>query len=139
MADPTGLINGSKYLLYKNLQGGDSQLVGAITVNSSTYSRDVIDLTNKASQEHRELMDGDEGTKSAEHSVDCLFSDDTAYREMREAYDTGLIETYTIHFGNGKTQDFNFKVSAMSDSSEVDNPASTSVTLMSSSNFIQEA
>lgn len=139
MPNPSGLLNGSKYVLHKSLQGGGTQLIGALVVNSSTYNREAIRLENKAAQDYREFLDGDEGVKTAEHTCDVLFSDDVAYQEVREAYSTGLIETYIIHYGNGSTQSFNFKVTNMSDSNGQDEASSTSVTFMSSDSFVQEA
>jgi predicted secreted protein len=137
--NPTGIVNGSKYLLYKTLSGGGTQLVGGLLANSSTYTRDGIDITNKTSQQFRELMDGDEGVKYSEHSCEVVFSSDAAYLEMRDDFKTGTIRDYVLHYGDGKTQTIPFKITNMSDSAERDTTANTSVTLASSSEFVRES
>jgi len=134
MANPDGLKNGQKGLLRKTLTNGTQMIIGGLVTNSQTFNREAIEVTNKSSEQYRTYLDGDEGTKSGEHSCSVLFSSDTAYRELRTDFLTGRISAYMVDF-DGDIANFRFKVTSMSDSAENNAAVSTDVTFQSSDSF----
>lgn len=115
---------------------GTQLVIGALVSNSSNYQRNALDITTKSDPDFRQMMDGDEGTKTIDHSVEVLFSSDTAYQAMRNDYFTGDIVTYIIDYG-AKSDDFLFKVTNFSDENAQNASVSTPLTLTSSDSFGQ--
>lgn len=131
MAAPTGLINGTKVLL---LKGASDQVIGAIVSNSASYSRALIEVTNKSSEQFRELLTGDEGTRTVDFNCECFFSSDATYQAMRTAWKTGAIDEYKLAVdGVIKTQKFYASVENFSDSFNLNEAVKTTFTLKSSS------
>ena len=133
MANPTGILSGSKVLL-KAVISGQQVVIGGLTTNSSTYATEVIDITNKSASEHRSLLTG-EGHQTLDHSCECLFSSDTAYQTIRTRYFAKSVDEYIVDYGD-RSEKYKFQISNMADTLENNSAASTSITLTSSGDIM---
>jgi predicted secreted protein len=133
MANPAGIVNGTKSLFKINTGSGQVVIGGEVT-HSRTYNRESIDTTNKSSDQYRTMLDGDEGTKSLDISLDVLYSDDPAYQFLRGMYFSGA-NTAAEYVVGGLTGTCTVKVTGMSDTADRDGAVSTSFTIMSTGTF----
>jgi predicted secreted protein len=133
----TGAINGTKVLLKRKMSDGTQLVIGALVSNSSNYQRNALDITTKSDPDFRQMLDGDEGTKTIDHNVEVLFSSDTAYQAMRNDYFTGDIVSYFLVLDDSTDNEaeFKFKVTNFADENAQNASVSTSVTLTSSDSF----
>jgi len=129
MANPTGIINGSKVLL-KTFVGGQQVVVGGLLTNTSNYNNELIDISNKSDPDFRYFLEG-EGEQSLDHSCDCLFSSDAAYQLIRTRWQTKTIDAYIVDYGD-KSEQYDFAVSSLGDNANKNEAANTSITLTSS-------
>ena len=84
MANPTGIVNGTKVLIQIDTGGGYVDVCGEAS-HTITFNNELIDITNKCSEEVRSLLAG-EGQQSFDMSVDALYSDDAALQFLRASY-----------------------------------------------------
>jgi predicted secreted protein len=133
MANPAGIVNGTKVLFKVNTGSGFVVIEGEST-HSMSFNREAIETTNKSSDQYRTYLDGDEGTKSIDVTVDSLYSDDAAYQFLRAKYFDGAIFPAERVIGS-LTTTVSCKVTAMSDTADRNNAVSTSFTLNSSGAF----
>jgi predicted secreted protein len=130
-------LNGTKVLLKKAMSDGRQLVIGAGQSNSSNYQRAAVEYNTKSDPDYRYYLDGDEGTKSADHTFDVLFSSDEAYQEVREDFHSGNIGTYFLVPGDDtdKEAEFKFKVSNFTDAPDRNTATTTSITFTSSDSF----
>lgn len=130
-------INGTKVLLKKQMADNTQKVIGALVSNSSNYQRNAVVINTKSDPDYRNILDGDEGTKTVDHEVNVLFSSDSAYQEMRSSYQSGEIGTYFLVFDDASEEEaeFKFKVSSMSDENNGNATVATQLTLTSSDSF----
>jgi hypothetical protein len=128
-------LNGTKVLLKKVMSDGRQLVIGAGQSNSSNYQRAAVEYNTKSDPDYRYYLDGDEGTKTADHTFDVLFSSDEAYQEVREDFHSGNIGTYYLDYGDEFAQDFLFKVTAFNDTNDRNTSSTTSITFTSSDSF----
>ena len=130
MANPTGLINGTKYLL---LLGKTP--IGAVFTSSQSYTKSLIEITNKSSEEFRDMIDG--GTKSLDVSFECLFQSHGAYQLIRDAWSTGEIQQFDFAI-NGVVQNYPFYcvVENLADTGGLNEAMKTSFSLKSSGTLL---
>lgn len=134
MVSPVGVVNGKQCLLLK-LVGNEQLVIGALMSNSSAFNRALIEITNKSSEQFREFLTGGEGTKTADHSCECLFSTDTAYQAMRDAWLSGEIGKYFFVYNNVASDFFDFKIENFSDSVNLNEAVKSTFSLKSSDSF----
>jgi predicted secreted protein len=128
-------LNGTKVLLKKVMSDGRQLVIGAGQSNSSNYQRAAVEYNTKSDPDYRYYLDGDEGTKSADHTFDVLFSSDEAYQEVREDFHSGNIGQYFLTYGELKDADFLFKVTNFNDTNDRNTSSTTSITFTSSDLF----
>lgn len=131
MSSPAGIINGTKFLLVRGVVP-----IGAIVSNSQAFNRALIEITNKDSNQHRELLSGDEGTKMIDSAVECLFSTNSAFLAMRDSYQTGSIDEYSVAInGIVSSNSFFAKVENFNETSGLNEATKATFSLKSSSTF----
>lgn len=136
MADIAGAINGTDGLLYKRLDTGD-KLMGGLTNNGTTFTTEVIEITNKSSGEKKTLMEG-EGKQMVSHNIDVFYSDDEAYQEMIDEWENKTIGTYIFYYGVGdgvKGDLLNLMVAESNITAEENSPVSNNFTMQNSGDF----
>ena len=134
MPSPAGIENGTNALLIK-LVGTEQLVIGALMSNGSAFNRALVEITNKSSDQFREYMTGDEGTKTADHSCECLYSTDVAYQAMRDAYFSGEIGKYFFVYDGAASDFYDFKVESFSDAANLNEAIKTAFSLKSSDEF----
>ena len=63
MADPSGMLNGNDSLLYTVDSNGVLVMLGGVTSSSTTITNNLVETTNKSSEEFRTYLD-EAGTQS---------------------------------------------------------------------------
>lgn len=138
MASPSGLQNGTKVVLGIEDQvntGTYNSLEGEAT-HSAAFSRALIEVTNKSSDQFREYLSGDEGTKALDVTVESLYSDDEAYGDLRAAYFSGNIIKVRRTIG-ALVLDADMLVESMSDSANLNEVVKSSFSLKSTGTFAE--
>ena len=135
MADPQGIVNGQKVLLRIDTGSGFINVCGE-TTNSFAFNREAIETTNKCSEQNRTYLDGDEGTKSLDVTLDALYCTDPAYVFLRQKFFDGVIFPAQRVIGS-LTTSVNLKLLSMSDTADNNATISTSFTLNSSGAFTE--
>lgn len=131
MANPVGLLNGTKCLL-KTVISGQQVIIGGATSNSQELSNALIDITNKSSGQKRTLLEG-EGEQTLNHSMTCFYSDDSGYQILRDRADAKSIDEYIFDYGD-RSQTMNFGVN-FADTVEKNAAVSSDFTFTSSGDF----
>lgn len=138
MASPAGINNGTKVVLgieTTNGSGTYTPLEGEAT-HSVAYNRALIEITNKSSDQYREYLTGDEGTKALDVTVESHKSSDAMYQRLRAAWFSGeaIKVRRTI---NGVVLDVSCMVESMSDSANLNESVKTSFSLKSTGQFTE--
>lgn len=138
MPSPVGVTNGTKVILgIETTQGGGTftPLEGEAT-HSTAFNRALIEITNKSSDQFREYLTGDEGTKALDATVESLRSDDAMYARLRAAYFSGLPIKIRRTIG-AIVLDADCMVENMSDSANLNEAVKTSFSLKSTGTFTE--
>ena len=133
MANPTGIVNGTK-VLFKVNTGSGMVIVCGETTHSASFNREAIDITNKCSDQFRSVLAGDEGLKTLDVTLDASYSDDPAYQFLRGAYFSGA-EVPAERVIGTTTTTCTIKVLSMSDTADSNAAVTTSFTLNSTGEF----
>lgn len=133
MANPAGIVNGTKSL-FKINTGAGQVVVGGEVSHSRAFGREAIDTTNKSSDQYRTVLDGDEGLKTLDITLDALYSDDAAYQFLRGLYFSGA-NTAAEYVVGSLTGTCTVKVVGMSDTANGNETVSTSFTIQSTGSF----
>lgn len=140
MADPSGMLNGNDSLLYTVDSNGALVMLGGVTSSSTTITNNLVETTNKSSEESRTYLD-EAGTQSISHTEEVFFSSDTAYRTILDRYDDQTAHQYFFFYAGIDDLDqpadmFELIIPSATNSFEIDVPVSASITFESSGNFV---
>lgn len=140
MDNPVGVINGTYARLSKVVNGVLVEIGGA-TTNASTFNTELLDITNKSSDENTTYQEG-AGERSASHTLEVLWSDDEAFESVVQQFvdreQSMYVFTYESNFDK-PLDAFTFAIPTFSDSTEKNTPVSSSITFEASGEtFIQE-
>lgn len=126
-----GEINGTKVLIRK----GGSVIVGQMEA-TVTHNGTPIEITNKSTNDWRTLLDGELAGKGIDISGTIIYTDDAAFRAMRNDAWNGTQDTYDIIYTSDATTDEQisgtFVPTGLSDSIPMGDKVTTSITLLSS-------
>ena len=138
MASPNGLVNGTKVVLGIETTSGSgtyTPLEGEAT-HSVAYNRALIEVTNKSSDQFREYLIGNEGTKSLDVTLESMRSDDAMYARLRGAWFSGDVIKVRRTIGS-LVLDVDCLVESMSDSANLNEAVKTSFSLKSTGTFTE--
>jgi|TARA_R110002153_G_scaffold4163_2_gene19981 predicted secreted protein len=103
--------------------------LGGIISNSFTLNNGAIDITNKSSASWRELLSG-KGLQSAEISIECIFSSDLVFGQIKAISGTKEYKDFRIARGaaiiNGE-----YMVSSFAETAPDNDKLTATFTLMS--------
>jgi len=135
MATPAGISNGTKVILSIDTGGGTYVPLEGEMSHSMAFSKAIIEITNKSSDEFREYLAAN-GTKSLDVSLESLKSIDAVYAVLRAAWFSG-VEVPVRRSLNGLVLDVNCLVESMSDSAGLNEAVKTSLSLKSTGTFTE--
>lgn len=133
MADVTGTINGTDSIIEYSTDGTNYSEACGETTHSGTFTTQLIDITNKCSEEKTTYMEGS-GLQNADVTLSVLMSDDgvidaiidswsnKTYLYIRRTYGSWTIETKHM-------------VQEFSPTAEMNSPIPIPVTLPSSGDW----
>lgn len=126
-----GEINGTKVLIKKNGQTIVGQMEATVTFGGTP-----IDITNKSTNDWVTLLNNNLANKQLSISGTIIYNDNTSYKAIRVAAQTGNQDTYTVVYNAGLTTDEEFSCvmvpTGMSDALPMGDKVTTSITFLSS-------
>lgn len=134
MANPSGIINGTKSVVEVDTGSGYVAIVGEAS-HSITFNNELIDITNKSSGEVRSLL-ASEGQQSFDMTVDTLFSDDAAIAFLRTSYFSKAQVPVRRTLGS-LTLTGTVMVQSIADTAPSNDKATSSYTLTSTDSFAE--
>lgn len=129
-----GSLNGSLvFLLLKVL--GQWRIIGGQVSHTDTINNNPIDITNKSSQDYRELLEG-EGLQSRDISLEIYYSSDATYQLLRGlAKSRESADFRILRSGTGVNDDIKAVVSSFSEVAPMGDRLSNTITLTSTEEF----
>ena len=132
MADPTGMINGTKSIFQIDTGSGFVTVCGESS-HSLTLNNEFIEVTNKCSGEKRSLLPG-EGQQSIDVSIDALYSDDAGLQFLRaRAFDQAKFPAQQVL--GSETIGMTMMCQNLADSTDLNSAATGSYSLLSTGDF----
>lgn len=116
-----------------------SAYVDVLTSRSTSFSqsREIIDVTTKASSKDRTLLEGG-GVASRSITLEGVFEEDEVYEAMQTRYDNGSIDTYRLfHITSGIRYEGDFQIESFELAGEYNNSFVYSLTLQSSGEVVK--
>jgi TP901-1 family phage major tail protein len=110
--------------------GGTYETIGGQTSHTATLNNSPIDITNKASQSWREILEG-EGLQSFDLSLELIISSDTYYATVKTAARNKSILSYRITMG-GETATFSAYIATHATSAPDNDKYTASLSFQSS-------
>lgn len=123
-----GELNGSLVLLLLKVLG-QWRLIGGQVSMTDTIAAAPIDITNKSSQDYRELLEG-EGLLTRDITLELFYNSDTSFQLLRELANSGqMAEFRVLRSGTGINDDVTAMVSSFSEVAPMSDKVSNTITL----------
>lgn len=138
MASPAGVTNGTKVIIgiETTLDSATYTPLEGEATHSIAFNRALIEITNKSSDQFREYLSGDEGTKALDVTIESLRSDDAMYARLRAAWFDGTILRIRRTLG-ALVLDGDMLVENMSDSANLNEAVKSTFALKSTGEFTE--
>lgn len=125
----SGQVNGSLVLLLLKVLG-QWRLIGGQVSHTDTLSNNPIDITNKSSQDYRELL-AEEGLQTRDITLELQYNSDANYQRLRELARTGQKAEFRILRTNtGLNDDVTAAIGSFSEVAPMADKLTNSVTLV---------
>ena len=126
-----GEINGTKVLIKKDGQTIVGQMEATLTFGGTP-----IDITNKSTNDWVTLLNNNLSGKQLTIAGTIIYNDNTSYKAIRTAAQTGNQDTYTVFYNAGLATDEEFSATmvptGLSDALPMGDKVTTSITFLSS-------
>jgi len=134
-----GVLNGTDVVILMD-DGINFILIGGQTSHSTSLTFEPIAIDNKSAPRFRELLTG-EGLKTAEVTMEVLFSTDAGYELMQQKFDDKEFADIQVRYLSDLTRVHEIKVliTAISEPVEQNSAVTSSVTMMSTDAFLLDS
>mgnify|MGYP000336055221 CR=1 FL=1 len=122
-----GELNGTQVLIKK----GTSTIVGQMEA-TLTFNGTPIDISNKSHQDWVTLLSGELAGKQLQVAGSIIYTNENAYREMREDAMYGRKANYKVEFADGEEFTASFVPTGLADNFPRGQAQTSSFTLVSS-------
>ena len=125
-------LNGSDvYLRVFDNVGGQWLNIGGQVSHSVTLNNAVIDITNKLSESVRELLHG-EGTQTLDVTAEFVFSNDAAFKFVRDAARLRQIKLFQVWRGMGDVDELAMMITSFAETANDGAATTASISFQSS-------
>ena len=131
-------INGTNAILYMNYATFDV-IAGQVELTSALNATP-IDISSKGDDDFVRIMEGELAAKGKSITLTIIYSNDATFRDMREKMINGTQTGFKIDFsaGAGDSEIFTGMITSMADTLPLGDKVTSSITILSLGQVLEE-